>query len=82
MGDFDRANQLADEYGRMMASALRAAPLAARLAIYEQALATLNENLHLARVLRAHLATRLRANSGLFLYQRSESERHIWQMQA
>lgn len=81
-GDFDAANSLAAQYGQSALTALRAAPPAEREAVLGEALQVLNDSLHLAQVLRAHIATQWRANSGTFLYQSSDSERHLWQLEA
>lgn len=79
--DFDRANRLARQYGESARAALQAAESGAREAIYREAVQSLDNHLHLARVLRAHLATEWRANSGTILYQSSDSERHLWQLE-
>jgi hypothetical protein len=81
-GNFEGADRLSAEYSQVMSAALRAAKAADRRAIYERALATLNESLHLTRVLRAHIAVRLRNNSGTLLYQQPDSEHHSWHLEA
>jgi hypothetical protein len=74
-GDFEAAERLAIEYG----DSVSAAPHAAAL---QQALETLNDCLHLTRVLRAHLAAQVRANSPAIEYQPATAENLHWQFEA
>ena len=73
-GDFERAERLAIEYGD---SALTAG----NATVLRQALDTLNDSLHLTRVLRAHLAEQVRANSPAIEYQPSAAENPRWQFE-
>jgi hypothetical protein len=82
-GDFEAANPLAVAYGRGVMTELRAAVSAEnREAIARPALEFLNNQLHLVRVLRAHLASRLRANSVPCGYQSVEPDKHCWRFEA
>ena len=73
-GDFEAAESLAVEYGD-------AALVAGNATVLRQALDTLNNFLHLARVLRAHLAEQVRANSPAIEYQLSAAENPRWQFE-
>jgi hypothetical protein len=82
-GDFEAANPLAVAYGQSVVAELRTALTPEnREAIARPALEFLNDQLHLVRVLRAHLASQLRANSGPCLYQPTEADRHCWRFEA
>ena len=74
-GDFETAERIAIEYGESVAASGNAAVL-------RQALDTLNDCLHLTRVLRAHLAAEVRANSPALEYQPAASEDRHWQFEA
>jgi hypothetical protein len=73
-GDFETAERVAVEYGDRVATSGNAAVL-------QQALDTLNDCLHLTRVLRAHLAAHVRANSPAIEYQVAASEDRHWQFE-
>jgi len=77
-GDFDAARQLGDEIGPAIARELAAAPSAALPALFAQRIALLQENLSLARVLRAHLASQLQINTAVCLYQPASSDASSW----
>jgi hypothetical protein len=74
-GDFETAERIAIEYGTSVAASGNAAVL-------RRALDTLNDSLHLTRVLRAHLAAQVRANSLAVEYQPAASENRLWQFEA
>jgi hypothetical protein len=74
-GDFEAAERIALEYGASVVAAPQPAAL-------RQALETLNDCLHLTRVLRAHLAAQVRANSPAIEYQPASSENRHWQFEA
>jgi hypothetical protein len=81
-GDFAAANPLAAAYGRgIMAELGAAATSESREAIARPALEFLNDQLHLVRVLRAHLASRLRANVAPCGYQTAEPDKHCWRFE-
>jgi len=81
-GDFEAAERLAAEYGRDVLEHLRAnGDAAGREAVLRRALDTLNDCLHLTRVLRAHLATQVRENSLACQYQAAASEPRRWQFE-
>jgi len=63
-GDFETAERLAIEYGASVIAGVQTS------AVLLQALDTLNDCLHMTRVLRAHLAAEVRANSPAVEYQR------------
>jgi hypothetical protein len=73
-GDFEAAELFATEF------ADRAA-LTGNAAVLRQALDTLNDCLHLMRVLRAHLATQVRANGPAVEYQPAVPEKPRWQFE-
>jgi hypothetical protein len=82
-GDFEAAERLAVEYGDSVLASVRAnTDPASRQAVLGNALETLNECLHLTRVLRAHLATQVRDNSAVCQYQPPEGQRRAWQFDA
>jgi hypothetical protein len=74
-GDFEAAERLAIEFADSAASSGNAAVL-------RQALDTLNDCLHLTRVLRAHLAAQVRANGPAVEYQPPVPEKPRWQFEA
>jgi hypothetical protein len=79
-GDFDAAEQLAIDYGASVRSKAQAwENRAVRDSLLREALDTLNECLHLTRVLRAHLATQVRENAVVCQYQAPPAERCGWQ---
>jgi hypothetical protein len=84
-GDFPAVQAAAVEYGRGIRAQMEAADDPARRAsIYHDALETLQNHLHLARVLRAHLAAQIQANAGSCLYAQPDvqADRHRWQVEA
>jgi hypothetical protein len=74
-GHFEEAERLATAFGDNAIAAGNAVVL-------RQALDTLNDCLHLTRVLRAHLAEQVRANSLAVEYQPAAEESRRWQMEA
>jgi hypothetical protein len=75
-GDFETAERLAIEYGASVVAGMQT------LVVLRQALDTLNHCLHLTRVLRAHLAAQVRANSLAVEYQPAAPEGRHWQFEA
>jgi hypothetical protein len=81
--DFAATRSAADDYERSIHAELDVTiDPDRRAAIYQEALETLRNHLHLARVLRAHLAAQVHENAGSCLYAASEEDRHCWQFQA
>ena len=82
-GDFETAERVAIEYGDSVVVEIRAGgDTAGRAIVLRQALDTLNDCLHLTRVLRAHLEEQVRANSLAIEYQPAGPERRLWQFEA
>jgi hypothetical protein len=82
--DFAAAQYCAEEYVRSVHAALDVtSDRDLRAAIYQETIKTLQNHLHLARVLRAHLATQIQNNAGSCLYTQSEIEAgcHRWQFE-
>jgi hypothetical protein len=81
--DFETVQHAAVDYGRSVRTELDATTNPQRrIAIYEEALESLQNHLHLARVLRAHLAVQIQGNAGSCLYAQPEADRHRWQVEA
>jgi hypothetical protein len=84
-GDFAAVQSAAVDYGRGVCTEMQAADdLARRASICQEALEALQNHLHLARVLRAHLASQIQANAGSCLYAQPDAQagRHRWQLEA
>jgi hypothetical protein len=84
-GDFAAAQTAAADYGREVCDALQTTgDPSRRAAIHREALETLGNHLHLARVLRAHLAAQIQANVGSCLYAQpdAQADHHGWQVEA
>jgi hypothetical protein len=82
-GDFEAAGALSAVYGATVQAELAtSASLAERLVVAQASLAFLNDQLHLARVLRAHLSSQIRDNTALFLYAAPDAENHCWELDA
>jgi hypothetical protein len=77
-GDFDAARQLSDALGFAIVRELEAALPTAVPSLFGQRIALLEENLSLARVLRAHLASQLQINTAVVLYQPAASCASSW----
>ena len=75
VGDFEAAERLATAYGDSAIAAGNTVAL-------RQARDTLNDCLHLTRVLRAHLAEQVRANSLAVEYQPATEENRRWRFEA
>ena len=81
--DFDRAQALLNEWAQDVSVGIKAAQGdAQRRRIFDEACSFAEGNICLARVVRAHIATELQANSGSFLYQDSDLEPTRWQIKA
>ena len=74
VGDFEEAERLATAYGD-------SAMAAGNSIVLRQALDTLNDCLHLTRVLRAHLAEQVRINSLAVEYQPATEKNRRWQFE-
>jgi len=80
--DFDQVQSLIGEWRKSILSALTTAPSAAeRCMILDDARAFGEEHLYLARVVRAHIATELQANSASFVYAGTDLEQPRWRLQ-
>jgi len=75
VGDFEAAERIATAYGD-------SAMAAGKPVVLRQALDTLNDCLHLTRVLRAHLAEQVRVNSLAVEYQPATEANRRWQFEA
>jgi hypothetical protein len=82
-GNFESALQLIDEYGKLIMESVRTAPTATdRLAILDEASSFVQDRLHLARVLRSHIASQITASSRLVSYGGTASVESTWQIDA
>jgi hypothetical protein len=81
-GDFDTVRQLSGALGQAIIREARAAAPGGRQAVINKGLSRLREHLSLARVLRAHVANQLQANTTLSLYQQAGGHRHSWHFDA
>ena len=81
--DFERAQSIIAERTKAIASEVKAATGAVqRRRILEEAVDRAEQDLCLARVIRAHIASELKANSASFLYAESELEQPRWRVSA
>ncbi len=81
--DFDRVQALIGTWRDEILRCLRTASGSAeRCRILEEARSLGEQNLYLARVVRAHIATELQANSASFLYADTELEQPRWRVRA
>ncbi|HLH01609.1 MAG TPA: hypothetical protein VKX25_02480 [Bryobacteraceae bacterium] len=77
--DFEHAPALAEAYGQAIREQIEATPdPRKRDSILEEARAFLEDRLHLARVLRAHVGAQYRAAAGLASYQNFANEQRSW----
>jgi len=81
-GDFDSARQLGTQLGQAIIRQASAAAPADRAAYARDGLNRLLEHLNLARVLRAHLASQVQANSAVCLYHQAPPGNHCWRFDA
>ena len=77
-GDFETARRLSPELGQAIIRHASALAPTDRAPYVRQALNRLQEHLNLARVLRAHLATQVQANSAACLYHQALGGSHSW----
>jgi hypothetical protein len=78
---FDRALVLIEEWGARVRAEMKAAgSRSERQRILDGALAFGQQNLYLAQVVRAQVATELRANSASFLYNDAALEQPRWRL--
>ena len=81
--DFDRAQELILEWGTSVRAKIRAASgQTERKRIFDDAASFAEDNMYLIRVVRAHIAAELQANSASFLYRDTNLEQHHWQISA
>lgn len=81
--DFESASLIAKQLGKQALLDLQSAPTdEARSEIYKSSTAIISDALHLARVLRSHIASELYANSASFLYRNADLEQAHWQIKA
>jgi hypothetical protein len=84
-GDFAAAQTAAVDYGRGVRNDLEATDdPGRRAAIHQDALEALGNHLHLARVLRAHVAAQIQVNAASCLYVEpdTQADHHRWQVEA
>ncbi len=81
-GDFDTVRQLSSALGQAIIREAKAAAPGERKGLVEEQLSRLREHMSLARVLRAHVANHLQANSAVSLYHQSTSRGHSWRFDA
>ena len=80
-GSFERATSLAQSYGDLIKTRLRAAKTPAeREAIASEASAFLQDRLHLARVMRSHIATEIDAAVRLASYSNTHHSENTWRL--
>ena len=80
-GDFDAANVLVKQYGEVVSREFHDCNTTeGKKAIVDQALAFLHDRLHLARVVRAHIASRFHAVTGSSCYQDSAARYTTWRV--
>ena len=77
-GDFDAVRQMSTALGQAIICEAQVAAPSKRKQLVEDQLNRLREHLSLARVLRAHVASHLQANSAVSLYQQSPGRGHSW----
>jgi hypothetical protein len=78
-GDFGRADKLIPRYRDHLHRELIAAKsLGNRLLIIEDSRQLLQDSLHLARVMRAHIASKLRATESIDVYQHRPNSGSRW----
>jgi hypothetical protein len=81
--DFDRAQALILEWGTSVKAGIRAASgQSERQRIFDDAVSFAEDNIYLTRVIRAHIAAELQANSASFLYRDTDLEQPRWQIRA
>jgi hypothetical protein len=82
-GHFEAALPLIDEYGKAVREAMRlAGDDRTRVDILDRASSFLQDWLHLARVLRAHLSAQVADNSRLISYESGSSTKSTWRIDA
>jgi hypothetical protein len=80
--DFDTARHLSAKLGQAIIRQASVMPPAERADYVRQGLSRLQEHLSLARVLRAHLATQVQANSAVCLYHQASDRGNAWRFDA
>jgi hypothetical protein len=82
-GDFCSAVPLIEEYGNLTMQALRTSrSLSERQAVLDEASSFLQDRLHLARVLRSHIAAQIAASSRLISYNDNPITESTWHFEA
>jgi hypothetical protein len=81
-GDFETARQQSTELGRAIIRQASTLAASDRAVYVRQGLNRLQEHLSFARVLRAHLASQVQANSAVCLYHQASGGSHSWRFDA
>jgi hypothetical protein len=81
-GDFDTVRQLSTSLGQTIVREAQTAAPSERQALVQKELNRINEHLNFARVLRAHVASRLQENTAVSLYLQSSTRGHSWRFDA
>jgi len=81
-GDFETARHLSRELGQAIIRQASALAPADRAACVRDGLSRLQEHLSLARVIRAHLASQVKANSAVCLYHPTSERGNSWHFDA
>jgi hypothetical protein len=81
-GDFETARRLSRELGQAIIRQASALAPADRADYVRHALNRLQEHLSFARVLRAHLASQVKANSAVCLYHQASDPGNSWHFDA
>jgi len=81
--DFEQAQLLIAQWGKHVSAEIKSASSdGERRRILEEARLFAESSIYLTRVVRAHIATELQANSASFLYLDVEPEQHGWHVRA
>jgi hypothetical protein len=81
-GDFERVSELSSALGDAIIREAQAIGPSERSAVVRKGLNRLRDHLSLARVLRAHVATKLQDNTTISLYQQCAGRSHSWRFDA
>jgi hypothetical protein len=81
-GDFETVRELSHTLGQAIIREAWTISPGERTLFVEKGLSRLRDHLSLAHVLRAHVASQLRANTTVSLYQQSSGRGHSWRFEA
>jgi len=81
-GDFETTCELSSNLGKIIIREAQGVSASARRDFLEQGMNRIREHLNLARVLRAHVNTRLQENTALCLYQNDSRHGNSWHFDA